>query len=1228
MSKQKEIQRLYTNIVETLIKSNLEKSHNLIFVFLGIEDLVDEKIFETYIADKETFNENGNESTFDNKWFTSIFTKLNQDKEYHIISYPQFSYLINYITPSFFRDRIIIIRDNLRQLFPLKNYEFLECSNINNEDERPSNLPIYQTEQIKVENRCYYSIKTYDDFMVIDLFTEEIELTYLDSTLNNNIIDVTSDRYSIDILVNNCLRENDFNKQVIVKVYNKQPFSEYILNKLRLINWLLTQFGGKVLLSQEDNVIKDYKVNQITEQLLKQYWGDNAKFRTLQVYRNPNIDKEIIEISQGLIVDTIIKEYDKAKQNKQPKDLFLTAPTGAGKSLLFQLPAFYISQHGDITIIVSPLIALMKDQIKAIINDRKYNKAQFINSELTLSDREKIIEACKNKEVDILYMSPELLLSYDISYFIGERKIGLFVIDEAHLVTTWGRDFRVDYWFLGNYIRKIRKYNNYYFPMIAVTATAIYGGINDMVFDCIDSLEMHNPYIFIGQVKRDNIEFVINNHDNFTKGYEKKKLQQTIDFITKINELGAKTIVYTPYTKQIKLLKQNLDSVGIHVACYYGTLDSNQKEFAYGNFKNNEIKVMVCTKAFGMGVDISDIQVVYHHAPSGLLADYVQEIGRIARKEWIHGFATLDYSQQDLTYSNILYGMSSIRHYQIRGVIKKLYNIYLKNDKRRNLLLSTSDFGHIFNETIDLDQKVLTSLMMIEKDYLAKNRFNVVIARPKTLYAKVYAKVNNIGLSKLYYYFPKTIKEITTINENKIIELDLNKIWIKSYQDKSFPMLKKSFYEGTLLQEKDIELVPQLRISFELMQKYNYTYNVIKMLFFNISNIFEKSEDYFTEQEFDDKLRNFIEDKSKSKKIVQFVLSSYSGQLLDIGVIEHNAFLQSRRGVDGIERYRVYNNRYMENFNLLLKRLSILFKDNVNNIATKFVTKGNTNANNYIRLGQLLEILELGVFEAKGGDNPMVFVRINDPFKIERDAFNLKYRNTLLSQVEEKHNISNQIFQHFFLNKFSNEDRWDFIEDVFLGEDIDSIFIKYKGGDKNDINIIDYLRKNIKKIDIEEQKNISQKTNINIYYADDNSYYYLNSLITIDTEDGTKTMTVSQWLMKDPISFDKERRKCGLKINTDVFDLLISKLRSNHLEYFKTVLGLNMRIKFKGYDSLIKAVIPYKDNPIKFYKWWIVNQDEVIMSTKEKLELFIQVKKENKKVLLKEHRTILEKYNL
>jgi RecQ family ATP-dependent DNA helicase len=470
---------------------------------------------------------------------------------------------------------------------------------------------------------------------------------------------------------------------------------------------------------------------------------------------------ETINISQGKVVQTVIDEYENVRAGRTFRDIFLTAPTGAGKSLLFQLPAFYISKKGDVTIVISPLIALMKDQVNAIHQQRGFSKAAYLNSEISLLDRDRIIEQCQSGEIDVLYMAPELLMSYDIRHFIGERRIGLMVIDEAHLITTWGRDFRVDYWYLGNKIRKIRKYSEHSFPMIAVTATAVYGGEkNDMVFDTAEeSLMMHSPHYFIGRVKRDDIEFIISNYTSKAKDFDKHKLEQTTKTVTDINKLGFKTLVYAPYTSHVLKLSSLLNHDEDISVSYYGTLDALSKEQAEKQFRANDKNVMVCTKAFGMGVDIPDIQVVYHHAPSGLLPDYIQEIGRAARKTDIKGYAALNYSERDQKYSKQLYGMSALRLWQIKAVLKKIHDTYQNNGHKRNMLLSVDDFAFAFeNDGDDIDQKVKTALMMIEKDYLIKYQFNVVLARPKQLFTKVYSKVSAVDLKTLQKEYPGTFE--------------------------------------------------------------------------------------------------------------------------------------------------------------------------------------------------------------------------------------------------------------------------------------------------------------------------------------------------------------------------------------------------------------------------------------------------------------------------------------
>jgi ATP-dependent DNA helicase RecQ len=1218
-------QHFSTLFFNTTQRLQAEKA-NQIFVLQGQSSLLITEAVKELLADPDTFLLEKDDSVFNQVWFAKVFPELLKPKEYHLLSYAQFSYLIQYLDPSFFAERLVILRDNLRQLYPIAAEDYLEKEDREDIGLRPENLPVYQAEQVCIDGKYYYSVKTPSvDFKTHDLFTESKELSN-STNAEIEVIDVSSDSYALDVFVNECIAGNDFSRSAAVKIYSKQPLSPVLLHSMKRLNHLLGQFGGRLLVFSEVSNLGGVQIKASTKDLLLKYWGATAKFKNISIYRNPNLNNDLTEVSQGHIVDTIINEYEMAKAGKNCRDLFLTAPTGAGKSLLFQLPAFHISGQGDVTIVVSPLIALMNDQVDAIRTDRRFEKVAYLNSELSLIDRDRIIESCKNKEIDILYMSPELLLSYDISHFIGSRKLGLMVIDEAHLITTWGRDFRVDYWFLGNHIRKIRKYGKYSFPMVAVTATAIFGGSNDMVFDSIDSLVMHDPHILVGEVKRKDIEFLINNHDAFTANYQSQKLNQTAYFIRKINELGLKTLVYAPYTRHIDQILAEVNRNSHRIATgYHGALDINSKKHAYEDFRDSRQKIMVSTKAFGMGVDIADIQVVYHHAPSGLLPDYVQEIGRAARRDDIQGFAALNYSSQDQRFTKALHGMSALRPYQLKEVLKKIHKTYLKNDRSRNLLLSVNDFGHIFDEARGLDQKVLTALMMLEKDYLAKNRFNVLIARPKKLFVKVYAHISEQHLLVMQRKYADTFQVVADAeNGNKVIELDLDRYWYKHCPNKSFPLVKKAFYDDKLFQNDGISLTPQLKASFQRQGEFHAVYVQMQSFLESLKGILVRKRGFFSQIDLEKELFAVLQNQEKAEKLSKFILASYSGRLIQPGIIEPHAFLQQRRNKDGNYEYQVFGNQYLASFEAILRRLNNLFSKTEESVTEKFVTNKNSNTINYVRLGYFLEMLDLGTFEMKGGENPMVFIRINDPARIYRDSRDPNYSNTLLNKTLDRHTLSNRIFDHFFLRTFTNDERWNFIEDFFLGADGDDLLKKYPGGGPNNLDIIEELKK--KELTLPEVSN-SEDTDakIHIFPPIPERFYTLKDLLTIVKDLKKETHRISDWLVKDPVLLHRILRESKIKLEKEILANLRSKLVAYHPDYFRDAMGLKKRIRFKGYDGLVQASVPYHNQPLEFYRWWSQNQDEVFLGLKEKVELFDKVNLNKPSLLKAEHKRLLSK---
>ena len=1208
---------------ENIVTAQCKKVKNPIFIISGLTDYIDFFKYEDHIADISTFDEDGNSNFFDKEWFFKIFTKLGSSNKYLIVSHQQYAYIIENLNVEFFSERAIMVYDNLRSLYPLIKDDYIERTSEDGLELRSEDMPVYQTEQFKIGDKYYYSIKTIDEGVKkIPFFKTEkqISLAKFDYA-NESVVDIATNPYAIDYFINHCIAKKDFSGKYVIKTYSKQPLSKEIEHELRLANKLLSISGGGIFFQHEESVKRNYTPSQDALRLLKQYWGDEACFRHINVYDNPDYGNHVTPISQGLIVDTIINEFKVGHSGITPRDIFITAPTGAGKSLLFQIPAFYAAEKGDITIVVSPLKALMTDQVANLKVEHGYRKVAFINSDLNFIDRESIIQQCKDGEIDILYLSPESLLSYDIRFFIGKRNLGLLIIDEAHLITTWGRNFRVDYWFLGNHINKIRKYGNYTFPLVALTATAVYGGTNDMVFDSISSLYMHDPHKYIGEVRRNDIEFVIDTHDDYSSGsYDSNKEDETVKFIRGIKKLDCKTIVYAPYTRHIDRLSTKANEDSDIVVTYHGHMSADEQKDMYMAFKTNQSKIMVCTKAFGMGIDIPDIQCVYHHAPSGLLPDYVQEIGRAARKKNVHGFAALTFSPADLRYSKQLFGMSSLKTFQLRAVLQKIYNYFVANGRKRNMLISTNDFAYIFDMDGDVNQKVSTALMMIEKDYLVKTRFNVLIARPKSLFSQVFARVSNIGLKRLKGQYADCVKELWVKGEFHYIQLNLDHIWTRHFSDISFPRIKSEFYKQTFLSNQGIDLTPLLKMTFYLEKTIVEVRTILDKILNTVASVLYSyyiQHAFFSEKDFRGQLDEKLGKSTNVEKLASFILSTYSSKLISNGILEGDAFLQ-RRKVGFIEEYQVFNVNYEAKFAQLRNRLFKLFKDDQSE-SYRYVSLKETSLLNYLRLGALFEILNVGTFVSQGGEEPKIFIRINDPRRIKKDSDDKNYNNFILESVKNRHKSSCQIFEHFFTRYLDNENRWDMIEDFFLGASTDDLISKYEGGTRNRIDILKYITDNITLYQA-SSNGINTSEYLQEFKIRPGGYYAPDNLLTL----GQRTLKLSKWVTEDPVLLHRNIVMHGIQIDKEYYKVLMSKLMVNHKEYYRDIMGLKLRIDFPKY-GMVMASVPYNTDPVNFYKWWKTHSHIVSLTKDEILTLFLNVERNNPKALLKKHRQLIGK---
>ena len=711
--------------------------------------------------------------------------------------------------------------------------------------------------------------------------------------------------------------------------------------------------------------------------------------------------------------------------------------------------------------------------------------------------------------------------------------------------------------------------------------------------------------------------------------YDENKEKETLDFIQGIHKLRLKGIVYAPYARQINKLKEKADEMDPQmVVAYHGSMARDHQQHAYQSFKDNSCKVMIATKAFGMGVDIPDIQVVYHHAPSGLLPDYIQEIGRAARKYHIQGFAALTFSQTDLRYSKQLFGLSSLKTFQLQEVMKKIIRLFNNCGKKRNMLVSTNDFAYIFDMADDIDQKISTALMMIEKDYLVKTRFNVFIARPKKVFTKVYARTDEVGIRGLKKLFGPCYKEIQYKDAgNQYIELNLDDIWSKHFTNLSFPKLKNEFYKKYFLAEHGIKLYPQIKVSLHIDQPFSSVYKVLDTVLNGVCETlteFKCRSQYFTLEEYAQCLKSQLAYKKlphlDAEKIASFILGTYSGRMKGLCVLEGDAFLHQRQIGHDI-KYRVFNTNFESQAHKLLRTANSLFSNGHQRDVSCYKTLDEIPLKNHIRLGSLLEIMNLGTFATTGGEEPKLFVRLNDPRRIEKDSISTTYQNYILDSVKNRHKVSCELFEYFFTHHFDNETRWNLIEDYFLGMCNDELMEKYPSELPIESDILDYLKRNTSALENESSATAVSNAPSNLFTPIEGQSYYPDNLLTI----GQQTLPVVKWLSIDPVLLHQTLTEYKLTLPKEETNILFNKLRLHHPNYYRDIMRLKLHIKFPGYKELVAASVPYHNQPVKFYKWWKKNSDQIKMSYAETIKLLLAVYEEDAKALLKADRAKIGK---
>lgn len=425
-------------------------------------------------------------------------------------------------------------------------------------------------------------------------------------------------------------------------------------------------------------------------------------------------------------------------------DVLTIMPTGGGKSICYQVPALILD---GITLVISPLISLMKDQVDNI-NNLGINAA-YINSSLSNVEINNILDEAARNEIKILYVAPERLESQAFLELISSINISMVAIDEAHCVSQWGHDFRSSYRRISRVISILRNR-----PIVtAFTATAT----SEVREDIIKLLELNNPKVFISGFDRKNLKITIE------KGVNKKNY--ILDYIN--NNRNESGIIYASTRKEVDSLYELLTSKGLQVEKYHAGLSDEYRKQAQESFIYDKCNIIIATNAFGMGIDKSNVRYVIHYNMPKNIEGYYQEIGRAGRdgeeSECIMLFSPGDVQTQKYIIETAT--ENSMRKENELSKLQTMINLVYTQDCYRKFILNY--FGEAYDDKCnncsnceapgELVDKSVDAQKVISCVYRMNQRFGIGMvvdvlrgSKNKKVYELRFDELSTYGIVKNY----------------------------------------------------------------------------------------------------------------------------------------------------------------------------------------------------------------------------------------------------------------------------------------------------------------------------------------------------------------------------------------------------------------------------------------------------------------------------------------------